>query len=599
MAAEAGQQAAAYASEGMGSEAMFPTEARCSSRGALRGSDPEIEALRLSLRGRLSHKERLEASIAMAAGAAEENAVSHLMMCFVPHDEGEDFNEDWQLDSEPCSANIDRWAPMCIPKVGSALARAPGRVARSRFAQSKQPTLESQIPDAPGLARQTSGQQASQRSVSKRGQTGAKSRNARMSCVYTEKTVLYDAVEEQMRARKHANDLARQQQEREAKMKAESEEAERVANIKFFTEEASKGPCTWDSEGNVIWVNPPNVEELPEFQASSDFNIPYNDQEGRARVTSAMGPKEAAGMSQRAAARQRRTRSTRSTVAGAWRHTQCRRASWVFTDSFHRPEYLQPPLTETMEVQSGVTLHCKGEEKAGPAASESGSGMRWAEYKTMASGGSRRASSASASRARREAPASPAGAVPEANVLLAAMARPASATRPAPAVLQGGAPSGPRSTVNQPRGSVKGLRDGPPEAVEPPAALSAAAPAATSPDGTDGAPRQAPKAPPMSLRSKSAEASLGRVPRAPRCRAAQSGSPHSGGKAQPQPPLGATMGHGLHCTGDPQEHFFFPATSNQQRGKASRPASAAKSTPKGSKPSEGRLQHTRSAPQFS
>merc|ERR1719272_873297 len=72
--------------------------------------------------------------------------------------------------------------------------------------------------------------------------------------------------------------------------------------------------------------------------------------------------------------------------------------------------------------------------------------------------------------------------------------------------------------------------------------------------------KMAPAAPPMQVRAKKMQ-SIGHLGQAPRLHVAPLGGPYGFGVAQP--PLGATMGHGLVRHGSLKESYFFPHPGNE------------------------------------
>jgi len=79
--------------------------------------------------------------------------------------------------------------------------------------------------------------------------------------------------------------------------------------------------------------------------------------------------------------------------------------------------------------------------------------------------------------------------------------------------------------------------------------------------GGGGGPQQAPPAPPPYLRSKKFK-SIGHLGRPPRYHSSPLGDPF--GLGSPQPPLGATMGHGLVRDRSLKEAYFFPSPRAQE-----------------------------------
>merc|ERR1719247_177380 len=54
--------------------------------------------------------------------------------------------------------------------------------------------------------------------------------------------------------------------------------------------------------------------------------------------------------------------------------------STEFTDGFYKPEYMQPPIVDTMKVKAGVKLNCAGQQKHGPSAQRDAQRMRRQDY---------------------------------------------------------------------------------------------------------------------------------------------------------------------------------------------------------------------------
>merc|ERR1719272_2178216 len=73
--------------------------------------------------------------------------------------------------------------------------------------------------------------------------------------------------------------------------------------------------------------------------------------------------------------------------------------------------------------------------------------------------------------------------------------------------------------------------------------------------------KMAPAAPPMQVRAKKMQ-SIGHLGQAPRLHVAPLGGPYGFGVAQP--PLGATMGHGLVRHGSSKDAYFFPHSATPE-----------------------------------
>lgn len=493
-------------------------------------------------------------SLLFAAKSVERAALSRVDLCFVPHEAGE--QEAWHLEQEPEPLGTDAWARMCVPKVSRlALERsaATGRGSCKFVALCRRgtnPALES--PDN-GSLRSTSRaslQPPSQPSPAARNriQSAGKLRDPRAFPISEE--VPFDDVEDALRLTQLKAEALNRAKEEQRRKREELEEAKRLNVLSKMRADAEKGPCTYDANGRVIWIQETAVEKLPRVSETLEYSI---DPDAHARASCAdrsgcVPPKRStAGKSQR-----RQHHRKRMPAQGGH-----------FTDGFQRPLHPQPPLIDTIELSPGVVLSVNGKKKSGPLPTDQC--MTWLEYARLIGPRDEKEGSIVAS----------AGSELDGNPVEVACIPPlACALDNQPAVLR------PVSAPDtEPVNSTAQRFTEPYKPIQVDAraniAVTATREVVLAPlreETCGGVVQMAPQAPPRSVRSKSKEASLGHVSRPPRYHVATLGQNCADRPAQP--PLGATMGHGLQCGGASQDKYFFPQAAGQKQRGAARPAAA-------------------------
>jgi hypothetical protein len=215
-----------------------------------------------------------------------------------------------------------------------------------------------------------------------------------------------------------------------------------------------------------------------------------------------------------------------------------------FTDTFTRLQHEQPPIIDTMEVQPGVDLEFQGKSKRGPKSDAMKDQMSRAEYRNLVEGeygsgsgyGGQGDDTASATQDETGLPH-----IGEEKDSFSAPTE-----LPPLRGTSGGAPQVP--SARRPRQESNNE-------------FSASLPAG---DSSWGVPaeivkeniRKIPQAPPFALRNK--RETVGHLGRNPRLHLGPLGQTHGYMYRSPQPPLGATMGHGLMRSGSLKEGYFWP-----------------------------------------
>jgi hypothetical protein len=289
---------------------------------------------------------------------------------------------------------------------------------------------------------------------------------------------------------------------------------------------------TYDSLGNLIWVDYPNTEKLPKVTEQCPFSL--REPKGKKEVldippppVNMMDPKEKKKADRLKKKKGKLSKQDEYELMG-------------FTDSFTRLKHEQPPIIDTMEVQPGVDLEFQGKSKKGPRPEQSDQ-MSRKEYKELVDGdyGLESAGKAASSAAEEDT-----------TLNLGEDKAPSKDPISAPGELPPlrGAPSGGMQVPSGRRPRGDSGKD-----------FSASLPAGDStwgqnPEFDKTKVVRLPAAPSFVLRNK--RESVGHLGRNPRMHLGPLGQTH--GYRFPQPVLGATMGHGLLRAGSLKEGFFFP-----------------------------------------
>mmetsp|Transcript_85910 Transcript_85910/g.152178 ORF Transcript_85910/g.152178 Transcript_85910/m.152178 type:complete len:620 (+) Transcript_85910:93-1952(+) len=481
-----------------------------------------------------------------AATAISEALVSRLRMCYVHHDSGEPGRPDegWEIEEEPEPGEIDSWARMHLPV--------------RRLARGDE--------GGPSTSTKSSRFMSSRRNPGSRGRPNSKGAKEQEKkevprSVPLESDHPMDVEEERLREAKAQEESRRRDKERKAKESEKTKEQERL-KVQQLHKEMSERAHTFDTEGNLIWVDDNfKPDRLPRLQEAFGYAV---KKDPRARQAD-QDMKSTMGSTGMAPGTPEDSRKKGAKKRGKQR--QAAKKAEVepeFTDGFSKLQHGQPPILETMVVQPGVMLESVGKRKAGPEVDQGSRYMSRKEYVQLAErevamdGGYRPNFNNSGSVGQNASTMSDGNAVSFAGGEGGGPGAVGPDGKPLPpgATLGPGQLAAAEAAGKQGGGlpNIAGGRGRPPGAGGGPAS-----PGAGGIAGEKGsAPAQkAPPAPPPFTRNRKFEA-LGFV-RPPRYHVPQLGGPQ--GFGSPQPPLGATMGHGLIKSGSHKEAYFFPPSA--------------------------------------
>jgi len=464
-----------------------------------------------------------------AAETATDALVSQLQMCFVAHDRGEPDDEtdaeDWSLEGEPIPAEVDNWARMQLTV----------RRKQKKYVNDMSPVVR------PERRLQTQRTRVSDARVRAKSGSGRDKQSESRSFDLKEDIQLDDE-EEKLRDARQMEETKRRDRENKVRMNEKAKELEQQ-RVQALHEEMSRRNHTFDSEGGLIWVEDLKLDRLPRVQEVFPY---YVKKDPRAKgtdndETSRKGKESPAGKKQNQRGKRRGDRSSKSKMDED-----------DFPDGFSKLQHGQPPILETMMVKAGVVLDVYGKSKAGPPVLPAGVGMSRKEYVALtekevayeaqfASMSDPDASGEPGSPGGHAGPPGTAGSTTRDLAQSQQLEGGDNTLPPIGGDGRGGATGG---SAHGRRGGTGGSRGG--------AASSNAKPGEET-KKTE-VQMQSP-APSMNVRGKKMQA-IGHLGQPPRLHVAPLGGPYGFGVAQP--PLGATMGHGLVRHGSMKESYFFP-----------------------------------------
>jgi len=330
----------------------------------------------------------------------------------------------------------------------------------------------------------------------------------------------------------------------ETRERAILEAEEKIRAHKALLEHVQRGPCTYDWDGNVIWIEEPDVDRLPTYiRDPIEYAVDSGLQEFPSVSSSAS----------------RRSRKAQAKPGARPAHRKPEKHSATkFTDSWSKPIGWQPPIWETFRANKGVTLECGGHVVEG-GAEDTGRRMTRKEFLQICEGELSFEFGAAG-----------------ASIMRASEAHSRSLQEPS-AVLAASAAQGRRAslaaTLERPHCSDTSVQQS--QQTQPHAGGGQEAQVvgghSTEEASRSQAPAaQAPAAPNWQLRASRSQVSLNG--RSSRCRMPSLGGPRGIGPAQPV--LGATMGHGLLRDATTKAQFFFPSDKAQTQASNSRPPTA-------------------------
>jgi len=461
-----------------------------------------------------------------AAETATDALVSQLRMCFVAHDRGEPSDEveveDWSCEAEPIPAEVDNWARMQLSV----------RRKQKKYVNDMSPVTR------PDRRLQTQRTRVSDARVRAKSGSGRDKQSESRSFDLKEDIQLDDE-EEKLRDQRLLEETKRRDRENKVRLNEKAKEVEQQ-RVQALHEEMSRRLHTFDSEGGLIWVEDLKLDRLPKVQEVVPYYVKKDPRTKGPDDTASKGKDSPAGKK----AQTQRGRGKR------FDRSSKKMDEDDFPDGFSKLQHGQPPILETMVIKAGVVLDVYGKTKAGPpAAVVAGGGMSRKDYVAL----SEKEVAYEAQFASMSDPSKDGG---------------------------GGSPTGgpPGTAGSMARSMDGGLAESSagvdgttlppiPGASGNPRSRGGTAAGGNRPGTSSGAANEekknkadvqmAPPAPSMNVRNKKMQA-IGHLGQPPRLHVAPLGGPYGYGTAQP--PLGATMGHGLVRHGSCKESYFFPHT---------------------------------------
>lgn len=486
-----------------------------------------------------------------ASSSISEALVSQLIMHFVPHDEGEPLSDGWVIEDEPEPNSIDSWARMHLP-----VRRLPRN--DESAAQGKD-TSKWRVSSSDSRRQQMKARSSDSRGKIPAGKSGRNDKSESRSSGIPDDSVL-DEAEERLREAKAQEEARRREKEKRLKESEKTKEEERK-KVQQLHEEMAKRAHTFDTEGNLIWVEELKLERLPKVQEVFGFAVKkdlkvsgreFDGTKSSVGLSAPPSPESPKSQNKRAGLRKSQTLGDKQDRK---HHDHSE-----FSDFFSKLQHGQPPILETMAVQPGVSLESMGKRKAGPVDVHSADHhmsrreyVQLAEQELAMDGNGRSPVSAAMMAEARSAQQNSSWSSPtRANdSRLEENPSTGGAAADGPGANGGGAslppvPMGRSASAVALGGGGTGYPAGGGRSAQKPPTQS----------GEKTTAQHDPPAPSPATRNRKFEA-VGHLGRPPRYHAPRLGAPFGMGSAQP--PLGATMGHGLIRHGSLKEAYFFPS----------------------------------------
>lgn len=278
----------------------------------------------------------------------------------------------YQLELEPTRCRIDTWARACVP------------VIRKLVRPKSKPLNESLRKPQTSRGKFMSSQSSSSRSPSRTGQlTGGQSPlqlmesisdtkgKTREGMIPLDEPVVEDEEETAMREMKEREAKRKREEDNrlQRKVAEEVDEATRLAQVK---DQMKNKPYSYDSNGNIIWVQALHAEKLP-----SAYPVPQYVLKQEAVLEERIERKTPRSLNHRHGSVEKKPHAKKEAD---------------FVDTFKKFTSQQPPMMESMKMAPGVRLHERGATKNGEDIAErgfrqSGRPMTRQQYEAMSKNG--------------------------------------------------------------------------------------------------------------------------------------------------------------------------------------------------------------------
>eukprot|EP00928_Gymnodinium_smaydae_P080783 TRINITY_DN6440_c1_g1_i1.p1 TRINITY_DN6440_c1_g1~~TRINITY_DN6440_c1_g1_i1.p1 ORF type:complete len:719 (+),score=182.80 TRINITY_DN6440_c1_g1_i1:106-2262(+) len=281
----------------------------------------------------------------------------------IPEDDG------WALEPEPPRCNVDSWARACVPIRKRFISKEELHGLTKRKSKAIQHNT-TQSSGASSRAASRTGQPQNENAefqpkvANIRAGAAAEQAKSQVIPLVTERP----DDEEEAALRDIKDREARRYKDEEARVQRKAaEEAEQAARMVQMGDQMKNKPHTYDSDGNIMWVQPPAVNKLPNAAPSMAFHC--NKETFAENQQAPMVPHPPAAAAKRNVARKVHKAPSKPPE---------------FPDGFKKLHSQQPSMLEAMKMNAGVMLMERGEQKYGadpvPA---SGAGLSRKEYEAM------------------------------------------------------------------------------------------------------------------------------------------------------------------------------------------------------------------------
>lgn len=252
----------------------------------------------------------------------------------------------WALEAEPTRCRIDTWARACVP-VRRKLVRPKSKPITEQARKQQVAKQGKKLSTSHSVSSRSPSRMMNQPTGSRSDDANDKGKgNLREGMIPLVENVEQDEEETAMREMKDREAKRKRDEENRLKKK-ENDEAEEAARLAQVKDQMKNKPFTYDSSGNVIWVQALQADKLASANPIPSFVL--RREMASAEDRPGDGPKVA---SARVAKKDDRK-------------SKAKLKEPEFVDTFKKFSSQQPRMMETMKMAPGVTLNERGAAKKG------------------------------------------------------------------------------------------------------------------------------------------------------------------------------------------------------------------------------------------
>jgi len=314
----------------------------------------------------LFHKYLIRKSVPRSADVLTDALVEEMKMCFIPPEQLSTAS-NWEEEPTPKPNVSDSWVRLQMPGCTNRdiLKRKPVKLVRNSDTERRGASSNLIKTKKNGLAAEIN-----QKSYLELGKaipnTELENRKHKLQW-----NVLIDEEEEKYRLLKAADE----KRKRDLALQIATETAQKEQREKKLIsrkEELDRKPHTFDSDGKVLWVNPPNLTKVPKVTEELPYQCRDTGKPEKVQEKKDDNDKDEIKSKKKAKGKGRPKKVVEE------------RKEQEFTDTFTKLTSQQPPIINIIKCTGGVHLGLNGRSKKGPEVTDPVHQMSRAKYDSLA-----------------------------------------------------------------------------------------------------------------------------------------------------------------------------------------------------------------------